>query len=221
MRHRHSSLLLLAAVVGIGGSARAQSDQGLAVVQRASTAYQALTSFQAEFRQHLEDKMLPDLADSRGMLYQEGKNLFAMRFSDPPHDFFCVDGNKFWMYLPSSSPGQVLRFPLQNHPTYGTNVLGTLLDNAPDRYRVTYQKSEIIDNHVTDAVLMEPISNDMPFKRATVWFDRDSRMPRKLDIEETRDHRRILTLSRLLINGSIPPSTFSCKTPIGTKIIDQ
>lgn len=197
------------------------SDKGTPVVAHASRAYQALSSFQAQFLQHFEDKNL-DLPDSKGTLYQEGKNHFAMRFSDPPKDAIVVDGTKAWMYLPSSSPGQVLRFPQPNHPTYGTNLLGTFLDNAVDRYRITYVNSEVIDGHITDAVIMEPIANDMPFRRATVWFDRELGLPRRLDIEESRDHKRVLYLSQLRVNGSIAPDIFLCnKLPKGTKIIDQ
>lgn len=197
------------------------SDKGTPVVRNASRAYQALSSFQAQFIQHFEDKNL-DMPDSKGTLYQEGKNRFAMRFSDPPKDAIVVDGTKVWMYLPSSSPGQVLRFPQPNHATYGTNLLGTFLDNAVDRYRITYVNSEEIDGHITDAVIMEPLANDMPFRRATVWFDRDLGLPRRLDIEESRDHKRVLRLSQLRVNGSIQSDVFICgKLPKGTKIIDQ
>jgi outer membrane lipoprotein-sorting protein len=159
--------------------------------------------------------------DSRGILYQEGKNLFAMRFTDPPKDAIIADGTKLWVYTPSETPGQVMRYPLQNHPTYGTNLLGTFLDNAVDRYRITYLRSEEIDSHMTDAVVMEPIANDMPFRRATIWFDRENSLPRRLEIEESRDHKRTLQLSQLQINRSIPPGTFICKPPAGTKFIDQ
>jgi outer membrane lipoprotein carrier protein len=201
--------------------AQAGGDKGIPVVQRASRAYQTLSSFQAQFQQHFEDKNL-DMPDSKGTLYQEGKTRFAMRFSDPPNDAIVVDGIKVWMYLPSSSPGKVLRFPQPNHPTYGTNLLGTFLDNAVDRYRISYLNSEIIDGHVTDAVTMEPIANDMPFRRATVWFDRELSLPRRLDIEESRNHRRVLNLSQLRVNGSIAPDIFRCnKLPPGTSIVDQ
>ncbi|MGH7524563.1 MAG: LolA family protein [Gemmatimonadales bacterium] len=187
---------------------------------RATRAYAALSSFQAAFRQHFDDKMI-DQPDSRGVLYQEGKNHFAMRFTDPPKDAIVADGTKLWVYTPSETPGQVMRYPLQNHPTYGTNLLGTFLDDAVDRYRITYLQSEEIDNHMTDAVVMEPISSDLPFRRATIWFDRENSLPRRLEIEESRDHKRTLQLSQLQINRSIPPATFSCMPPKGTRIIDQ
>jgi outer membrane lipoprotein carrier protein len=198
----------------------AAQDIGSQVVHAASNSYRSLTNFQAEFRQHFDDKMLPE-PDGRGTLYQEGKNRFAMRFSDPAGDAIVSDGNRLWVYLPSTSPGKVLRFALPSHPTYATDLLGTFLDNAADRYRITYIRAEAIDGHMTDAVLMEPTSNDMPFRRATIWFDRESHLPRRLEIEESRDHKRILELHNLQINLSIPPSTFVCNPPKSVKVVDQ
>ena len=222
---RRATWLGVVLLAGAGRTAVAAQagggDRGIPVVRNASRAYQALSSFQAQFQQHFEDKYL-DMPDAKGTLYQEGRNRFAMRFSDPPKDAIVVDGTRAWMYLPSSSPGQVLRFPQPSHPTYGTNLLGTFLDNAVDRYRITYLTSELIDGHVTDAVIMEPMANDMPFRRATVWFDRELGVPRRLDIEESRDHRRVLNLSQLRLNGEIPASIFVCgRLPKGTRIIDQ
>ncbi|MGH7593550.1 MAG: LolA family protein [Gemmatimonadales bacterium] len=209
------------ALAGLCQTLSAQSgDPGVPVVARASRAYEALSSFEAAFKQHFDDKMI-DQPDSRGTLYQEGKNHFAMRFSDPPKDAIIADGTKLWVYTPSETPGQVMRYPLQNHPTYGTNLLGTFLDDAVDRYRITYLRSEQIDNHMTDAVVMKPIASDMPFRQATIWFDRENSLPRRLEIEESRDHKRTLVLTQLQINRSIPPGTFLCRPPAGTKIIDQ
>lgn len=216
--------LVMLGIAGLGRALPAQvdiSDKGVPVVRNASRAYQALSSFQAQFLQHFEDKNL-DLTDSKGTLYQEGKSHFAMRWIDPPKDAIVVDGTKFWVYTPSSTPGQVLRFQQPNHPTYGTNLLGTFLDNAVDRYRITYVNSEVIDGHVTDAVIMEPIANDMPFRRATIWFDRELGLPRRLDIEESRGHNRLLSLTQLRVNSPIAADIFVCgKLPKGTKIIDQ
>jgi chaperone LolA len=197
------------------------SDRGAVVVASASRAYQALSSFQAQFVQHYDDKYGELVADAKGTVYQEGKTHFAMRFSDPPKDALIADGTYFWMYLPSTSPGQVTRFAQQNHPTYGTNLLGTFLDNAVERYRITYVTSEVIDGHVTDAVTMEPIANDMPFTRATLWIDRDIGLPRRLEIQESRDRKRILYLTQLRQNEAIPAAVFIFKQTPGIKVIPQ
>lgn len=218
---RHAALLC--AVVAIGaGSASAQgatADRGVAVARNASRAYLALSSFQAKFRQVLDDKYR-GAEESRGTLYQEGKDHLALRWSDPAGDAIVLDGSFLWMYLPSSSPGQVTRFPQQNHPTYGSNVIGTFLDNPEARYRISYVTTETIDGHVTDAVTMEPITKDPNFLRATLWLDRQSGMPRRIEIEEKRDYKRTLYLSSLVLNPSIPPSIFRFD-PKGLRVITQ
>jgi len=196
-------------------------DNGTRIAVSASRKYQALTNFQAQFRQELTDKYI-EQRDSKGAMYQEGKSHFAMRWSDPPKESICLDGSFVWMYFPSTSPGTVKRFPQQSDPTYGTNLVGTFLDNPADRYRITYVKTEMIDGHYTDAVMMEPINGKMQFQRATVWLDRDLGMPRKIEIQEKRDAGRVLYLSNILLNRTIPPDMFACsKLPGGTKILDQ
>ncbi len=218
---RHAAALAVVVVVGGVPHGLAAQTQGSVVVSRATRAYQALSSFQAQFVQHYDDKYGEPTPDAKGTLYQEGKTHFAMRFSDPPKDALVADGTYFWMYLPSTSPGKVLRFPQQNHPTYGTNLLGTFLDNAVDRYRITYVTFETIDGHITDEVIMEPIANDMPFIRATIWFDRELNLPRRLDIQENRDHHRVLNLTQLRPNESIPLAIFQFNPPAGVKIVTQ
>lgn len=212
--------IALGALAAARMPAQSGGDPGIAVVERAARAYQALSSFEATFHQHFDDKMV-QMVDGKGTLYQEGTNHFAMRFTDPPRDAIVSDGRYLWVYTPSETPGQVMRYQLQDHPTYGSNLLGTFLDDATDRYRITYVTSESIDGHMTDAVLMEPIGTDLPFRRATIWFDRETNMPRKLEIEESRDTKRILQLSQIRINPSIPPATFVCHPPSGTKVVAQ
>lgn len=217
---RRGALALLCTLLAARLPAQAGGDPGVVVVRRATQVYQAISSLQANFHQHFEDRLIPN-EDSKGVLYQEGKNHFAMRFTDPAHDAIIADGRYLWVYTPSETPGQVMQYPLENHPTYGTNLLGTFLDDAVDRYRISYVKAETIDGHQTDAVLMEPLSNDIGFRKATIWFDRETSVPRRLEIEELRDHVRVLQLSEIRTNVSIPPSTFVCRPPMGTRIISQ
>ena len=124
---RHARFLLSAALLTtVCTAGNAQSMTGVRMARkRASTAYQVLSSFQALFRQRFDDKAM-ETPESRGTLYQEGKNLFAMRFSDPPKDAIVADGTWLWVYTPSDSPGQVPQFPQQNHPTYGIQPAGNV-----------------------------------------------------------------------------------------------
>lgn len=212
--------LALAAVAVVRLPAQgATADKGVTVAQIASKKYQALGSFQAAFRQVRDDKY-NGVEESRGMLYQEGKSHLALRWSDPPKEAIVLDGTYFWLYTPSTSPGQVLQYRQQNHPTYGGDLIGMFLDNPEGRYRISYVTSEVIDGHTTDAVIMEPIAKDPNFLRATLWLDRQSGLPRRIEIQEKRDYKRTLYLTSLLQNPSIPPATFKFD-PKGLKIIPQ
>lgn len=215
-------LMLLATGTAAGAAAQGGADNtAVAVLRRASSAYQTLSSFQADFTQHYEDRAL-ELADSKGVLYQEGKNLFAMRFTTPANEFLVADGARFCMYVPSSIPGKMSVFAVRPHPTYDTNLLGAFLDNAVDRYRVAYIKQETLDGHITDAITMEPVDkHDIPFQRARVWFDRESSLPRKMEIEEQPHHVRDLHFTSVRSNLSIPPKTFTCNPPSGTRTVTQ
>ena len=165
--------------------AQGNTIDGPTVARKASRAYMALSSFQAAFRQ-VRDSKYEGTDETKGTVYQEGRNHLALRWSDPAKDAIILDGTYVWMYTPSSSPGQVLRYPQQNHPTYGADMIGTFLDNPEAKYRITYVKSEIIDGHQTDAVLMDPIETNPNFLRATLWLDRQSGMPRRIEVQEKR-----------------------------------
>ncbi len=211
--------LLVAAFGASRLPAQAPSTDGVSIVRQASRKYQALSSFQAAFRQVRADKY-DEPETTRGTLYQEGKNRFALRWSDPAKEAIVLDGTFFWIYTPSTSPGQVLRYAQQNQPTYGGDLIGTFLDNPEARYRISYVSSEVIDGHQTDAVLMEPIAKDPNFLRATLWLDRQSGMPRRIEVQEKREAKRTLYLASLLQNPSIPPSVFKFDTK-GLKVIPQ
>ena len=194
-------------------------DKGVTVVQQASKKYQALSSFQAAFRQVRDDKF-NGAEESRGMLYQEGKNHLALRWSDGMKEAIVLDGTYFWLYTPSTSPGQVLQYKQQSQPTYGGDLIGMFLDNPEGRFRISYVNSEVIDGHTTDAVTMEPITKDPNYIRATLWLDRQYGLPRRIEIQEKRDYKRTLYLSSLVQNPSIQPSIFKFDTK-GLKIIPQ
>ncbi len=197
-----------------------QQPDGNAIIGRAANAWAATNTFTADFRQRIEDPLVTQ-PETRGTLYQSGQGRFAMRFTDPEGGAIVMDGSKVWVYLPDEMPNQVMRYPMPSSPVYGYNVIGWLMDRPTERYRVTWVREETIDGVKTDALLMEPTVPDMPFRRATVWIDREGSMPRKAEIDERPGMRRIVTLSRIRRNTPIAPAMFTFRVPGGVKIIDQ
>lgn len=212
-----------AALVGIAmvaAPAAAQQRDAGAIITRAARAYAALSSFSAEFRQRIVDPVVGN-EEARGTLYQQGTNRFAMRFSDPKDEVILVDGTRAWVYLPSTMPGQVLRSPMPSGPVYGYNLLAFFLDRPTERYRASYVREETVDGQRTDAILLEPRDPSVPFRRATVWVDRGTGLPRRIQSDEKVGLTRIVELTRLRPNATIPAGTFAFTVPAGVKVVDQ
>ncbi len=206
---------LLAA--GLGGTALAQD--ATAIVGRAGRIYRNLGSLQADFVQTIEDRSQGDTLVSRGTVTQSGKNLFAMRFSDPAGEAVVVDGKSIWTYTPSTSPDVVFRSPLPNDPVYGVNLLDVLLDRPQDRYRVSYVERTNTGGLSMDVIDLVPTTESVPFKKARLWLGVDDALPRRIVLDEGGGARRIVILSRLRPNISVSPSTFQFAVPKGVKIV--
>ena len=169
-------MMSLLALLSVPPAVRAQ-DHADDVVGRAARVYRSLTSLRADFKQVIDDEAVGTF-ESRGVMVQAGQNKLTMRFSDPKGDAIVLDGKFVWVYTPSTTPGQVLRMPIPTGPVYGFNVLAWLLDKPTERYRSKYLKRDFVDFVQTDVVELVPLADDLPFRKATLWLDRDTALPR-------------------------------------------
>lgn len=192
-----------------------------AIVGRSSRVYRSLSSLSADFVQLIDNPMI-DSATSRGTLVQAGQDKLAMRFTDPPGEAIVIDGEKVWVYTPSTTPGQVIRMPLPSGgPVYGYNILAWLLDRPAERYTATYVRADRLNGRTVDVVQLDPAVPDLPFDRAIIWLDKEDGLPRRLEITEHSGATRTLTLSKVRTNRTVPDDTFTFKVPSGVRIIDQ
>lgn len=210
------TLMALLIVPTVGA---AQEDASV-IVGRAAKVYRSLSSLRADFTQVIDDEAVGTF-ESRGNMVQAGQNKLTMRFSDPKGDAIVLDGKFVWVYTPSTTPGQVLRTPIPTGPVYGFNVLAWLLDKPTERYRSKYLRRDFVDFAQTDVVELVPLADDLPFKKATLWLDRDSALPRKVSIEERAGGTRTLTLSKLKTNDPVTEKTFQFDVPNGVRVIEQ
>jgi outer membrane lipoprotein-sorting protein len=54
-----------------------------------------------------------------------------------------------------------------------------------------------------------------------LWIDAEDALPRRIELDESPGVRRILTLSRLRPNATIPRELFEFKIPRGVRVVDQ
>lgn len=212
--------LLVAALALAPVAVHAQQADGNAIAARSARIYRSLTSLSAEFTQVIEDEAIGRL-ESHGTLVQSGQNKLAMKFTDPKGDAIVIDGKNVWVYTPSTTQGQVIRMPLPSGPVYGFNLMAWLLDRPTERYRITYLKRDFVDFAQVDVLQFEPSSSEMPFRKAVLWIDRDSGLPRKMEIEEEPGAVRTLTLSKMRTNQPVNEKTFRFDVPSGVRVVDQ
>jgi outer membrane lipoprotein carrier protein len=208
------TLLLIAA-----GPVHAQDAN--AVIGRAAKVYRSLSSLRANFVQVIDNPMI-DSAESRGTMVQAGPDKLAMRFTDPPGEAIVVDGRHVWVYTPSTVPGQVIRMAAPSGgPAYGYNLLAWLLDRPAERYKASYLRSEPVTGKLSDVIELVPAVPDLPFEKAIIWIDRESALPRRLEIHEQSGATRTLDLSQIRVNERVSDDTFTFKVPSGVRVIDQ
>jgi outer membrane lipoprotein carrier protein len=211
--------LLLSVALTVAPAARAQD--AAAIVGRSSRVYRSLSSLKADFVQVINNPMI-DSAESRGTLVQAGQDKLAMRFTDPPGEAIVIDGKWAWIYTPSTTPGQVIRTAVPSGgPVYGYNMLAWLLDRPAERYTASYLRADKLNGRAVDVVQLVPSVPDLPFERAVLWLDREDALPRRLEIRERSGADRTLTLSKVRVNQSLPPSTFTFEVPSGVRVVDQ
>ena len=212
--------LLVLAALALPGALAAQDAPGVATLERAARTYRGLTSLAADFRQVIDDPMI-GLLESEGRVIQAGNDRLAMRFTDPAGEAIIMDGRNLWLYTPSTTPGQVVKVPLPDRPSYGFNVLAWILDSPGERYRIEGARTGQVDGRTTDVVELVPRSADMPFTRATIWLDRADALPRRLVIHEPGGSTRTIALTNLRPNAPAPAGTFTFRVPSGVRVVEQ
>jgi len=125
------------------------------------------------------------------------------------------------VYTPSTTPGQVLKYPMPASSAAGPNVLAWLLDRPAERYDARYLRTEVLGGRKTDVVKLTPTDANIPFREATLWLDQDDHLPRQIELIEPGGNQRTLTLSNVRVNSKVPAATFRFEVPAGVRVVEQ
>lgn len=202
------------------GHATTQDPDPAAIIQRAAQSYQGISSFRADFRQVIADSMIGTF-ESRGKLVQAGEAKLSMRFTDPAGEAIVMDGERLWVYTPSTTPGQVLRLKIPSDPTYGPNVLAWILTRPTERYKARFLRVDAVAGRGVDVIALTPNDRGLPFSEAVVSIDQFDNLPRRLEIRERSGQRRTLVLTGVETNRRVSEGTFRFDIPPGVRVVDQ
>lgn len=190
------------------------------ILDRAVAAFQAVRTLRAEFVQTVRDPMIGTNETSRGEFLQERPDRFAMQWRDPAGDMIMSDGRFLWVYLPSSTPGQVIRSALNRSRGGTPDVVADFLDRPRERFEVSHERTEAVGGRPAEVLALAPRDRNAPYRRVLLWIDRGDALPRQVEITEASGAVRRVTLQRLRVNPRLPAGSFEFRVPPGARVVD-
>lgn len=200
----------------------AQGSAADVAYDRAAKAYASFSSIDALFEQKITNPVLGKTAMSKGRFVQQKPNLVSITFTDPVGDRIVGDGKSLWIYLPSSTPGQVIKLPANSDGAVIANLLGQLLDAPRQSFVITGGEAVTIDGVATKKVQLVPRKPDSaPFSRATLWIDDKDARPSRVQIIDAQGIDRTFNMTTWAVNSTLPKDTFKFTPPKGVKVVSQ
>ena len=224
LRRARSLRVGIAALVAHGASAvaHAQTPTADAVYERVTSAWAAQSTLEAKFEQRIANPILGRTVASKGVFQQQRPGRVSITFSDPVGDRIVSDGKHLWVYLPSSSPGQVLKLPANADGAIVADLLGAMFDAPRKTFTITGGDAVTIDARKTRRVLLVPrTAGSVPFQRATVWIDDQEPRPVRVQLVDDQGVERTITLLSWSPNTPLPVNAFTFTPPKGVKVVTK
>jgi outer membrane lipoprotein carrier protein len=197
--------------------ARAQSAD--AIIDRAAAAYARLNSMRAEFRQTLTNPLTGNTQTTSGVILRRKPNFLSINFESG--DRVAADGTTLWFYLPSSTPGQVIRLPYSGDNANTVDPANQFLDSPRTRFTVSSAGSADLGGRATHAITLVPKRPNSAFTSAKVWIDDNDSSIRQFDLETANGLRRHVVITSFTANPALSRASFQFSVPKGVKVVDQ
>ena len=205
------------ALAALPVTSRAQSAD--AIIDRAVAAYGRLNSMRADFRQTLTNPLTGSKQSTSGVLLRKKPNLLSINFESG--DRVAADGSTLWVYLPSSTPGQVMKMPYNGDNASAMDPADEFLNSPRTRFNVSSAGTATVGGRPTHAVTLVPKRANAHFSTAKVWIDDADSSIRQFDVETANGLKRHVVITKFTPNPTLARSAFVFAVPKGVKIMDQ
>ena len=209
---------LLAPLALAAARPRAQAD----LLDRAVAAWAKVKTARATFEQTITNPLTGRTLTASGEYQQERPGKLSVRFTDPANDRIVSDGSRLWLYLPSTTPGQVIRTSVKNAGAGTVDLSAQFLIAPRSRYTVTPAGTAQVSGRATHAFTLVPKQKDgAPFQTATVWIDDADATIRQFEVTEPSGVQRRVRLTSFRLNAPVDASAFKFEVPEGVRIVDR
>lgn len=217
MSMKPSSVVIALTIAAAPALVRAQAAD--AAYEKVAKAWAATKTLDANFEQKITNPVLGKTATSRGRFLQQRPGKVSITFTDPAGDQIIDDGKNLWVYLPSSTPGQVLKLPSSADGAIVADLLGQLLDTPRKAFTISGGERSAIDGKNTTRVQLVPkAASTVPFSKAVLWLDDASARPVRVQVIDGQGIDRTITLTSWTPDAALPANAFSFKVPKGAKV---
>lgn len=197
------------------------SAQTPAPITRAVAAWQKVKTARASFVQTLTNPLVGSSATSSGEFVQSRPDKLSIRFAQGG-DRIVSDGRWVWVYLPSATPGQVVKRSAVDADDVPIDLTGQFLTAPERRYDIVAAGTDAVDGAPAHVFTLTPKrGQNAPFTRAKVWIlDRDATI-REFETVEASGVTRRVKLTSLELNAPVAAGTFTFQVPKGVRVVSD
>lgn len=208
--------VVLGAAAATGVQAQSLGD----LVDRAAAEHAKMRTAKVQFTQVITNPLTGNRINARGQVLRKAPDLLAITFTDPAGDKIISDGRSVWVYLPSTSPGQVIKMTPGGSEAERLDPASQLLRSPRSRFNIADGGTASVGGRSTRVVLLTPKGRES-FSRAKVWIDTRNSLVRRFEVTEPSGLVRNVTLTSIQANVVVPASAFRFTPPRGVRVIDQ
>ena len=209
----------LLAPLSLGASRpRPQAD----LLDRAVAAWSKVKTARATFEQTITNSLTGRTLTASGEYQQQRPGKLSVKFSQPANDRIVADGSRLWLYLPSTTPGQVIRTSLKNGGTGTVDLTAQFLTAPRSRYTISRSGTAEVSGRATHAYTLVPKQKEgSSFQTATVWIDDADATIRQFEVTEPSGLVRHVRLTSFRPNAPVDASAFTFAVPEGVRVVDR
>ena len=213
-----------AALVGslVALAAPTQQSSVDAMIDKAVATYNKTKTSKGTFEQAITNPLTGSTVKAVGEFQQQREPArFSFRFVEPKGDMIIGDGKWLWVYLPSSTPGQVIKVPMTDGGAGSIDLASRFFDSPKTRFSITDAGTATVAGRAAHALMLKPKSSTEPFTQAKVWIDTTDGTLRQFETVEPSGITRLVTITAVTPNAPVDAKLFSFTPPKGARIVDQ
>ena len=185
-------------------------------------AWAKVRTARATFEQTITNSLTGRTLTATGEYQQQRPSKLSVRFSQPANERIVADGSRLWLYLPSTTPGQVIRTSLKSGGSGTVDLTAQFLTSPRSRYTITEKGAAQVSGRATHAYDLVPKQKQSAqFDAATVWIDDEDATIRQFEVTEPSGLVRRVRLTSFRPNAPVDASAFVFTVPEGVRIVDR